>query len=315
MKKTIERLQGFPVGVIATTVGACTLANAYALLQFTYLRNIFLVIGMIVFLLATIKIIKHTKTFLSEYKTTIPSSLYGTYFMLAMIVGAFLLPYNFYLGKALWLFGVAFHAMHIVIFTIRNVFMNFKIDTFAPSWFVTYNGIMVAIVVGSSMNEPLISKIIMYYGIIIFALIIPFMIRRLIVKPLPDMIYHTKAILLAPCSLCTVGYLNVIKEANIIVATVLYSIVLITLFVVLLSIPKFFSFSFTPGFAGMTFPMAIGTIASFRMSSYLASIDLLFFSNIARNIAGIQLYVTTAIIAFVFYNFLKKIKPPAEIPA
>jgi exfoliative toxin A/B len=311
IKETIDRLERFPVGAIATTVGAATLANAFLLLNFTYLRNIFMIIGIVVFILATIKIFRHKEAFLAEYSNTIPASLYGTYSMLAMIIGAFLFPYSAFLGKNLWLFGVFFHAFAICIFTYRNVIKNFKIDTFVPSWFVTYNGIMVSIVVGGAMNEPTISKYVLIYGISVFFIIIPFMIRRLIIKPLPDMVYHTKAILLAPSSLCTVGYLNVVKEPNLYFAFFLYAIVFVTLISILLSIPKFFSFDFHPGFAGTTFPMAIGTVASFRFSAYLASVNLLEYSNVIRNIAGIQLYVTTGIIIFVFYNFLKKIKPTA----
>ena len=312
IKETIDRLERFPVGAIATTVGAATLANAFLLLNFTYLRNIFMIIGIVVFILATIKIFIHKEAFLAEYNNTIPASLYGTYSMLAMIIGAFLLPYSPFLGKNLWLFGVFFHAFAICIFTYRNVIKNFNIDTFVPSWFVTYNGIMVSIVVGGAMDEPVISKWVLIYGVLVFFTIIPFMIRRLIIKPLPDMVYHTKAILLAPSSLCAIGYLNVVKEPNMYIALFLYGIVFVTLISILLSIPKFFSFNFHPGFAGTTFPMAVGTVASFRMSAYLASINLPEYSNVVRNIAGIQLYVTTGIIVFVFYNFLKKVKPSAK---
>ncbi|MGL4946105.1 MAG: TDT family transporter [Cetobacterium sp.] len=308
IKKNLERLQRFPVGAIATTVGACTLGNVYALMNFTYLRNIFMIVGIVVFILATIKIFKHREVFLSEYSNTIPASLYGTYSMLAMILGAFIFTYSPSLGKNLWLFGVFFHAFLICIFTYRNVIKNFKMDMFVPSWFVTYNGIMVSIVVGGKMDEPEISKAVFIYGLIAFFSIIPFMIRRLIIKPLPDMIYHTKTILLAPSSLCLVGYLNVIKEPNLLYAAFLYCIVLVTIISILLSIPKFFSFDFHPGFAGMTFPMAIGTVATFRMSAYLASINLTGYSDAVRNLGGIQVYLTTAVVAFVFYNFLKKIK-------
>ncbi|MGL6166772.1 MAG: TDT family transporter [Fusobacteriaceae bacterium] len=309
IKKTIERLEHLPVGVIATTVGAATLANAYALMDFTYLKNIFMIIGIIVFILATIKIFKHRETFLNEYKTTIPASLYGTYSMLAMIIGSFLLPYSSFLGKNLWLFGVFFHTFLILIFTYRNVIKNFNIDTFVPSWFVTYNGIMVSVVVGGKMEEPLILKAVLVYGVLAFFVIIPFMLRRLFVKPLPDAVFHTKAVLLAPSSLCLASYLSVLTKPDLIVASGLYAIVILTLISILISIPKFFSFNFHPGFAGMTFPMAIGTIASFKMSAFFKTINLIQYSDIARNIGGIQIYITTTIIAFVFYNFLKKIKP------
>ena len=53
---------------------------------------------------------------------------------------------------------------------------------------------MVSIVVGGAMDEPVISKWVLVYGVLVFFTIIPFMIRRLIIKPLPDMVYHTKAI-------------------------------------------------------------------------------------------------------------------------
>lgn len=308
-KKNIERLERLPVGVIATTVGAATLGNVYAIMNFTHLRNIFMIIGTVVFLMASIKIFKFRETFLGEYRNTIPASLYGTYSMLAMILGAFFFDYSPFLGKNLWLFGVFLHAFLIIIFTYKNVIKNFNIDTFVPSWFVTYNGIMVSVVVGGKMEEPLILKAVLIYGMFAFFLIIPFMLRRLIVKPLPDPIYHTKAILLAPSSLCLVSYLNVIPEPNLLISGLLYGIVFITLISNLISIPKFFSFNFHPGFAGTTFPMAIGTVASFRMSVYLGTMNLNEYSNIVRNIGGIQIYITTAIIAFVFYNFLKKIKP------
>ena len=55
-----------------------------------------------------------------------------------------------------------------LVFTYNNVIKNFNMQTFVPSWFVTYNGIMVSTVVGGVMNEPLIGKIVVYYGIAVF---------------------------------------------------------------------------------------------------------------------------------------------------
>ena len=305
MSKIIEK---FPVGAIATTVGAATLSNVYFLLGFNYVRDIFMVVGIIVFIMATLKLIVFRNTFVEEYKNTVPASLYGTYSMLSMIIGAYVFNFSPVIGKSLWLFGVFFHAGLIIVFTFKNVIRNFNLEGFVPSWFVTYNGIMVSIVVGGEMNEPEISKLVLFYGVIIFFLIIPFMVRRLLVKPLPDMVYHTKAILLAPSSLCVIGYLNVMKNPNLNAVYMLYAIVIITLISIVMSIPKFFSFSFHPGFAGTTFPMAIGTVATFKMSSYLASLGMIESSNILRNIGGIQIYITTSIVAYVFVNFIKHLK-------
>lgn len=302
----VERIERLPVGFLATTVGLATLSNAYGLIGFSYLRFFCMLIALTVFSMGTLKLTKYNTTFLAEYKNVIPASLYGAYSMLAMISGAFLFTYNQPLGKGLWLFGITFHAGAILIFTYRNVIKDFKLETFVPSWFVTYNGIMVSVVVGGAIKAPLLKQAILIYGLLVFFLIIPFMIKRLITNPLPDMVYHTKAVLLAPSSLCVVSYFNIIKNPNFYVSCFLYGIVFITLLSILKSIPKFFSFNFHPGFAGTTFPMAIGTIASFKMASYLSSINLPLASEIIKNVAGVQVFVTTAIIGMVFFNFLKQ---------
>ena len=164
---------------------------------------------------------------------------------------------------------------------------------------------MVSTVVGGVMNEPFICKIVVYYGICIFALIIPFMIYRLAKHPIKDAIYHTQAIVLAPASLCVVSYINFIKEPNMILLYLLYFAVLCALIFIIYKIPRFFSFDFHPGFAGLTFPMAIGIVASTKMSGLLVSQGNEFLGNIIKQISGIQLYITTAIISFVLYNFAR----------
>jgi len=301
-----ERAERMPVGVLATALGAATLSNVYAGLGFTYVKTIIILMAAVVFILGIIKLTLHRKTFLKEYDNPILASLYGTFSMVAMVLGSALYPFSNSFGKGLWLFGIIFHACLIGVFTYRNVIKNFNIDKFAPSWFVTYNGIMVAVVVGGKMGMPILKKIILYYGILVFFTIIPFMVKRLIEKPLPDAIYHVKTVLLAPSSLCVVCYLALTESPNFFFVSLLYIIVFITLLAVLKSIPKFFSFEFHPGFAGTTFPMAIGVVASLKVAGYLQGLDMTALSVIVKNIAGIQIFITTGIISFVYFNFLKK---------
>ena len=145
-----ERVERMPVGVVATALGAATLGNVYGKLGFTYVRHILMIMG--IFILGAIKLTLHRATFLKEYDNTILASLYGTFSMLAMVLGSYIWPLQNTAGKALWMFGVTFHAILICIFTYKNVVKNFNLDKFAPSWFVTYNGIMVSVVIGQSMG-------------------------------------------------------------------------------------------------------------------------------------------------------------------
>ncbi len=305
MKNLINKIANFPVGVIATGVGLATLSNVYLTLGFSGIRHISMIIAAIIWVAAFIKFTVHFKTFKQEYKNVVPASLYATFTMITMILGSYIFSYQSAIGKAIWLAGVCLHIVHIVIFTYRNVIKGVNKDTFVPSWFVTYNGLLVSTVVGSAMNEPMLSKCIVYYGITVFIIIIPFMIIRLIKRPLPDALYHTSCILLAPSSLCLVSYLNVIQNPNAVVVYSLYTVAFATLIFILINIPKYFKFSFHPGFAGLTFPLAIGIVASMKMSNFLMTQEMETLGTFVKEVAGIQIFITTAIIAFVFYNFIK----------
>lgn len=300
-----ENLKAVPIPLVPTFVGLATLSNIYSGLGYTFIRHIVMISCIFVLALYLSKIVCHIGTVKKEYQTTVPASLYAGITMLTMIVGSYLFDFNQAVGKSLWFMGLILHAIHIVIFTYRNVFKNFVMDAFVPSWFVTYNGILVSTVVGVPMNEPQIGKIVVLYGIGVFLLIIPFMIYRLIKFDIKDAMYHTQAIILAPSSLCLVGYLNFFTNPNMIVVYGLYTAVILSLAFVILKLPKFFSFNFNPGFAGLTFPMAIGIVASNKMAGFLTSTGNESLANIVTQLAGIQIFLTTAIIGFVVFNFYK----------
>lgn len=303
-KSIIQKVENLPFTILTTMVGACSLSNMYLNVGFTYIRHLTMICATIILLAYIVKIVVYFNTCKKEYSNTVPASIYAGFSMVTMMIGSYYFDYNHIIGKGIWFIGVIIHALQILVFTYRNVIKGINMDTFVPSWFVTYNGIMVAVVVGGQMNEPIIEKMILYYGIFIYALIIPFMIYRLAARPIKDAFYHTQAIVLAPASLCVVCYINVIKEPSMIVVSILYAAVLVSLLFVLYKLPKFFSYSFTPAFAALTFPMAIGIAASVKMSGFLTAKGQVLEGNIVKELSGIQIYLTTGIIAFVLYNFL-----------
>ena len=298
-----RKIENLPIPIIPTMVGAATLSNIYSSLGYTWVRHLTMWIATGILIAYLVKILAFYPTCKKEYSNTVPASLYAGITMITMILGGYYFDYNNSFGKMLWFTGVLLHTVHIIIFTYRNVIKGVNKDTFVPSWFVTYNGLMVSTVVGSVMKEPLISKIVLYYGIIVLLVISPFMIIRLKTIPLKDAFFHTQAILLAPSSLCVVSYINVVEEPNKILLYLLYILVFSTLLFVVYKLPKFFSYKFTPAFAGLTFPMAIGTLASIKMSGFLINDGYEMIGNIIKQISGIQIYITTGIITFVLFNF------------
>ena len=300
----IERLEKMPVPVLPTFVGALTLSNVFNGMGFAWIRHFMMWTATVILLLYVIKIVKYSKVCINEYKNTVPCSLYAAFDMIMMILGSYYFAYNPIIGKALWMMGIVIHACHIGIFTHRNVIKERNINTFVPSWFVTYNGIMVSCVVGGAMNAAGMLKYIVYYGIIIYFIIIPIMIWRLLKVEVKAPVYHTMAVVLAPCSLCVVSYLNVIKEPNTALLYFLYICVLISLAFIIIKLPKFFAFSFTPGFAGLTFPMAIGIVASQKMAGFLTAAGNEALAGAVTQISGIQIFLTTMIIGYVLLNFV-----------
>lgn len=300
----MDRLERMPVPVLPTFVGALTLSNVFNSMGYPWVRHLTMWVATLVMLLYIVKIIKYPKTCLNEYKNVVPCSLYAGFTMVTMILGSYYFDFIPALGKGLWLAALVVHALHICIFTYRNVIKNRDINTFVPSWFVTYNGIMVSCVVGGAMNAANILQYVVYYGIAIYFIILPFMLYRLVKVEVKAPVYHTMAVLLAPCSLCVVSYLNVIKEPNAMVLYVLYACVLASLLFVIVKLPKFFSFPFAPGYAGMTFPMAIGIVASTKMAGFLTNSGNEFLGTVVSQISGFQIYLTTMIIGYVLLNFL-----------
>ncbi len=300
-----EKLKKFPVPVLPTFVGALTLSNVYGGLGYTWFRYLVMIIATIVIVIYILKIIFCTSTCIEEYKQTVPCSLYAGLSMCMMILGSFYYEIGLSFGKWIWLFAICVHAVHICIFTINNVILKRDINTTVPSWFVTYNGIMVACVTGGAMDMKPLLKIITIYGIIIYIVLIPIMIVRLVRVPVKTPVYHTMPVVLAPCSLCVVSLVNVYPQPNELLLNFMYFCVVASLVFILIKLPDFFSFDFMPSFAGMTFPMAIGIVATNKMAAYLTANGKDNGSVMLMQLSGFQLFVTTMLIGYVLLNFLR----------
>ena len=301
----MERLERMPIPLIPTMVGALTLSNVYGGMGYTWVRHITMLAATIILLLYLVKIIRFPGTCLKEYQQVVPRSLYAGITMAAMILGSYYYDFNPTFGLILWGGATILHAIHLVLFFYANVFVKRDWNTFVPSWFVTANGIMVSCVVGSGYGYNHLLKIIVYYGIAIYLILIPVMIWRLLNIEIKDAVYHTQPIMLAPCSLCVVSYLNVIENPIPALVYFLYACVLATLVFIIVKLPKFFRYSFAPGFAGLTFPMAIGIVATNKMAAYLTNVagnEAL--GNMCKQLSGIQIYLTSMLVGYVLVNFI-----------
>jgi len=311
MFKFISRTENMPVGAIATCVGLGTLSAVYGNLGFMGARHLVMAAAILVWLGALVKLTRYRKTFAKDYSQVVPGSLYATFAMLTMIIGSYLFMFNQPFGKALWLAGIILQVIHILVFSYRNLFRNLKMETFVPTWFVTYVGFLVSVTVGVEKGMPNLLLVIVYYGFVAYVILFPFLVYRLIKYPLPPALSMTRAIFLAPNSLVLVGYLTVAGmpqhalEPNHPFVFAIYGLLFVTLFYVAWKLPAWLRAPFNPGFSALTFPTAIALVATNRMFNFLLNNGYETLGNFLRGFFGVQLWVTTALISYVAYGFLR----------
>ena len=291
--------------ILPAMLGFATLSNVWDRAGYNWIRNIAMTIAALVWLLYIAKLLFHGRVCLKEYAGTIPGSLYSAFLMLAMTLSAWLSQWLYTPALILYVTAIALHAIHIVVFTIRHVFGGVRVENFVPTWFVTYVGIAVSTVVGGAFDFPVFPVFLVYYALGIYAVLTILLIIRMKKQAVPEIAMHSRAIMMAPCSLVIVSYLNVIPNPNPHLVGVLYAVILIKLVYALGKIPLFFSVSFRPGFASLTFPMAIATVASFGVADYLISLGRTELAAAITQLAGIQMYLSTAVIGFVVFNFAR----------
>lgn len=117
----MERLERMPVPVLPTFVGALTLSNIYSGMGYSWIRHLTMWAATVVILLYIGKIIRFFGTCRKEYETVVPCSLYAGFTMVLMILGSYYFDYVPGLGKMIWAAALAVHAVHILMFTYRNV--------------------------------------------------------------------------------------------------------------------------------------------------------------------------------------------------
>ena len=125
-----------PIGAVATSVGATTLSNIFALRELTFLKDIFMNMAAIVALFALLKLFFYPKTVKKELELPVLASVFPTFGMLIMILGNYYLKFSYTLGKTMWLFGIVIYSVISIIAIYKHLIKNFNFNTFVHSFFI-----------------------------------------------------------------------------------------------------------------------------------------------------------------------------------
>lgn len=265
------------------------------------------VIAGMMLLLIAIKFALNPNNLHQDLQHPVIGSVVPTFAMGLMVVSNALLDVSVWFGNGLWLFAVIMHLAFLACFVYYRA-KDFSLSHMVPSWFVPPIGIVVANVAfsGAEILRP-IADVTMAFGLVMYAILLPIMLYRLIFcAEVPDAAKPTIAILAAPASLNLAGYLTTVITPSPIIVSALFGIAILMTLVIYLSFIRLLRLPFSPGYAAFTFPMVIGATALYKMEAWLAAQGIAeVYVNQVRTLANIELIIATLVVGYVAVHYRK----------
>lgn len=293
-----------PVAIAGISLGFVSISTVWEGLGGTYIKHFSILFASICIGLLFMKLLFNPKKVITELKHPVIGSLSFTTTMALMTISNYLSNYKLGVARIIWVGAII---LHFIMFLTFLIFMmkDFKFEKMVPSWFVPAVGICVGVVTGKPMGFESLTKVIFYYAFTWLLILLPILIYR--VKfykvEIPQQAKMTLAIFAAPSSLCLAGYLGVFEPSKAILVVLVPLAYLLTIYLYTL-LPKFLEQPFTLGFAPLTFPLAIGCVATERYLTYLTKIGSKWV-GLFTQVFFIQLMIATLVIGYVVYKTLE----------
>lgn len=272
-------------------------------------------IASVLLLILAIKFSLNPSILWRELAHPVVGSVAPTFAMGSMVISSSIGHFFPVVGDMLWLTAIGIHIVFLISFIYHRA-KDFELHHIVPSWFVPPVGLIVADV--SFSGTPSLAPIahwLLVFGLIMYAVMLPIMIYRLIFcHEVPDSAKPTIAILAAPASLSLAGYLTVTTTPSPIIIALLFGIAVLMTSVIYMAFFKLMRLPFSPGYAAFTFPMVIGATALFKTASWLLSQGIIAdYVNQVKTLAMVELIVATCVVGYVTLHYLVHYRPVASI--
>ncbi len=301
----MSKLQQYPTPFAGISLGVAGISLFWASFSSSPLgMHIILIIGFILagsLLLPVIgKFLRHPNLLWDDLKHPTVGSVVPTMAMSLMLLSHSLGLCYLPLGVALWAFAVMLHVIFFSVFTYHQ-FRKFDLNHIVPSWFVPPIGIVVATLVTPIPELLPVSYILVTFGIVSYAFLLPLVLYRLALgEKIENARKPTLAILAAPASLCLAGYLTITHTPSPLLVLFLLSIAILMTISVYMMLSHLLRLAFSPAYAAFTFPLAISATAMFKFSVW-ASTQAMFqhAAGYFQAAALIEAVLATSVITYV----------------
>ena len=306
MKQYLDKLEYLHIGISGTCLAFITLSNCWIIKDIGYLKPISICLALIMLGLILIRLIKFPKVMLKELKDPVLGTFYPTFGMVTWLVTGYFYKYFPNVCGMIWILCAIYHYGVLIFYTIIRI-KEKKFSNIMPTCFIVYTGMITGSVASKGMGGiiPQIAHFMLIFGFIFYTLLLP-VVLYIVFKSeiLDDKKLPTVGIVCSPAPLGIVGILTIDQHPNIYMLTWLIITGLILLVVVYTYILKLFKEGFKPAYASFTFPLAIATLAAYKLSDYFILLGYVGLGNLFELLGNIEIFIASYVVFFILLNFI-----------
>ncbi len=269
------RLQYFPVAFFAMVMGmsGLTLAweKSHVVLQMpAIVSKVLMLFTACLFLILAgfflVKLVRYPAAVKKDLSHPIKLSFFPTISISMILLGVCTLHVNSTLSFVLWAVGSLAHLFFTLY--VMQVWMHhahFEIHHMNPAWFIPIVGNILVPIAGVEHGYVEISTFFFSIGLLFWIVLLGIIFNRVIFhQPLPERLFPTLFILIAPPAIGFISYVKLNGEVDIFARVLYYSALFLTL-LLFTQIPRFTRLKFFLSWWAYSFPMAAITIATILM--------------------------------------------------
>jgi tellurite resistance protein len=272
---TPPRLALFPVPFFATIMGltgftiALHKAEGLALLNFniSHLSMWFTIACFaMISVIYVMKIIKHPEAVKKELHHPIRISFFATFSISLLLLSVVILPHAKDISFIIWAVGAVVHlGITLYILTSWLTHTHFEITHMNPAWFIPIVGNVIVPIAGVSHGYSEVSWFFFSIGILFWIALYTIVLNRLSFHhPLPEKLWPTLGILIAPPAVGFVAYIKLTGDVDSF-ARILYYVALFKFMFIMVQYKRLSKIEFSLSWWAYSFPVAALTIASMVM--------------------------------------------------
>lgn len=303
-------LKQVPIPMSGLMLGLFSLVKLSIFLEQEMLGILFFALGITTWALLVLKILFAFDSVVIQMKNPVIASVAPTFTMGTMVLASIIMP-HFSMIKYLWIAALVLQILLFCYFVKTFILTKtLSIQTVLPSWFILFVGFGIAPVTFGHVF-PTLTQIIFWFALGCYTVILPIVLTRIYKHSLAEGAKPLFAILCAPASLLSVGYLEAYTTHSVILLYILFTLSQLFYIVVLTQLPKLLKLPFYPSYAAFTFPLVISATAMERMYVHLGLKGFHFISYM-------ELVIGALVVLYVFIRytrFLQKSVQPVQVVA